>query len=108
MQQLAWELASPHVTEYAALASSMPEQPLSSIEPRFRGSLTLADAVVVTSIQGLTQAADFVSIVDPWCYPGELTTAPLNVKRYVQSAIDKATEAGKQFVHFPEESISDY
>jgi hypothetical protein len=70
--------------------------------------LTLADAVVVTSIQGLTQAADFVSIVDPWCYPGELTTAPLNVKRYVQSAIDKATEAGKQFVHFPEESISDY
>ena len=62
-------------------ASSMPEQHLSCIEPRFRGSLTLADAVVVTSIQGLTQAADFVSIVDPWCYPGELTTAPLNVKR---------------------------
>ena len=108
MQKLAWELANPRVTEYASLASTMPEQHLSSIEPRFRGVLNLADAIVITSVQGLTKAAEFVSIVDPWRYPGELSTAPLNVKGYIQSAVDKATEAGKQFVNFTEESKTDY
>ena len=44
LQQLAWELACPHATEYETLASALPEQHYDSIEPRFRGSLTLADA----------------------------------------------------------------
>ena len=59
-------------------------------------------------MQGIKQAADFVSIVDPWRYPGELTMSPLNVKVYIQSAVDKANEAGKLFVHFTEESKTDY
>ena len=108
MQRLAWELANPRVTEYASLASSLPEQHLASIEPRFRGALNLADAIVITSVLGLTKAAEFVSIVDPWRYPGDLSTAPLNVKGYIQSAVDKATEAGKQFFNFTEESKTDY
>ena len=56
MQQVAWELASQHVTEYATLASALPEQHYDSIEPRFRGSLTLADAIVITSMQGNVKA----------------------------------------------------
>ncbi len=65
MQQVAWELVSPHVTEYATLASTLPEQHYDYIEPRFRGSLTLADAIVITSMQVIKLAAEFVSIVDP-------------------------------------------
>ncbi len=65
MQQLARELASPHVTEYATVASAMPEQHFDFIEPRFCGSLTLADAIVITSMQVIKLAAEFVSIVDP-------------------------------------------
>ena len=80
MQRLAWELANPRVTEYASLASTLPEQHLSSIEPRFRGALNLADAIVITGVLGLTKAAEFVSIVDPWRHPGKLSTAPLNVE----------------------------
>ncbi len=84
------------------------DQHLSSIEPRFRGPLTLADVIVITSVQGLTKAAEFVSTVDPWRYPGELSTAPLAVKGYIQSVVDKASEAGKHFVQFTEESKTDY
>ena len=108
MQQLAWELANPHVTEYATLASSLSEQYYDSIQQRFRGSLTLANAIVITSMQGTTLAAEFVSIVDPWRYPGELSTAPLNIAAYIQSAVDKANAAGKHFVYFTEECKTDY
>lgn len=54
-----------------------------SIQPRFRGSLNLADAIVITSMQGTTLAAEFVSIVDPWRYPGELSTAPFKIKAFI-------------------------
>ena len=63
LQLLAWGLASPHVTEYATLASALSEKHYDSIEPR--GSLTLADAIVITSMQVIKLAAEFVSIVDP-------------------------------------------
>lgn len=87
--------ANPRVTGYASLASTLPEQHLSSNEPRFCGALNLVDAIVIRSVQGLTKAAEFVSIVDPWWHPGELSTAPLNVKGYIQSAADKARQPGR-------------
>ena len=80
MQQLVWVLANPRVSEYASLVSTLPDQHLSSIEPCFRGALNLADAIVITGVLGLTKAAEFVSIVDPWRHPGKLSTAPLNVE----------------------------
>ena len=45
--------------------SVLSEEHYGSIVPRFRGSLTLADAIVITSMQGIKQTAEFVSIVDP-------------------------------------------
>ena len=87
--------ANPRVTEYATLASTLPEQHLSSNETRFRGAVNLVDAIVIRSVQGLTKAAEFVLIVDPWRYSGELSTAPLNVKGYIQSAADKARQPGR-------------
>ena len=47
------ELASPHVMEYATMASALPGQHYDSIEPRFRGSLTFSGAIVITSMQGI-------------------------------------------------------
>ena len=80
MQLLAWELASTQVFDYLSVVSTLPEHAHASIEPRFRGCLTLADAVVITGVQSLTKAAEFGSIVDPWRYPGKLSTASLNVE----------------------------
>ena len=80
IQRLACELASSQVVDYLSVASTLPEHEHASIEPRFRGCLTLADAVVITGVQSLTKAAEFVSIVDLWRYPGKLSTASLNVE----------------------------
>lgn len=108
MQLLAWELASPQVINYVTLASTLPEHERSSIEPHFRGPLSLADAVVVTHMRGLKMAAEFISVVDPWQYPGEQSRAPLNVYKYNQSAVDKASQAGKQFFNWTETSRTEY
>jgi hypothetical protein len=90
MQQVAWELVSPHVTEYATLASALPEQHYDYIEPRFRGSLTLADAIVITRMQGIIQAADM---------------APLD-----RAPLDREIEAGDSFqlAHFIEPNKTDF
>lgn len=84
--------ADPRVTEHASLAGTLPKQQYSTNKPSFRGALNLVDAIVIRSVQGLTKAAEFVSIVDPWRYPGELSTAPLNIKGYIKSAADKARQ----------------
>jgi hypothetical protein len=108
MQLLAWELASSQVIDYVSVASTLPEHEHSSIEPLFRGCLTLADAVVVTQMQGLKKAAEFITVVDPWRYPGKQSRAPLKVYSYTQGAVDKASHAGKQFFNWTEESKTEY
>ncbi len=44
--------------------------------------------------------------VDLWQYPEEATTVGPEIKSYIQSAVDKATLAGKTFCDWPEENIS--
>ncbi len=61
------------------------------------GQLSLADAIVLVRFMGPTDAARFVSFVDPWRYPGEQAQASIGAKDRLQSAVDKATQQKKVF-----------
>ena len=67
-----------------------------------------ADAVVLVHRLGLTKAANFISVVDPWSYPLDDAPASLNVKSYVQSVVAQAAHAGKTLIKFTDVSISDF
>jgi hypothetical protein len=68
--------------------------------------LSLADGIALVHFMGLTNAARFVSLVDPWCYPGNQTPALMGVKRYLQAAVDKATSDGKVFHAWTADSMT--
>jgi len=70
--------------------------------------LSLADGIVLVQFMGVTDAARLISLVDPWCYPGSSTPASIGIKRYVQSAVDKAASKGKTFCIFRAERVSAY
>jgi len=86
----------------------MPEYEQSYLEISTVGQLSLADAIVLVQFMGPTDAARFVSFVDPWRYPGEQAQASIGVKGCLQSAVDKAASEGRRFAAWTTESISDY
>ena len=108
LQVLAWEHASPSVTEQIAILVTMSDYRQSCLEISFRSILSLADAIVLDHRLGLKKAVEFVSVVDPWNYPGTKARAPCLVYRQTQSAVDKATTAGKTLSLCTQESISSY
>jgi hypothetical protein len=108
MQQLAWKIANPQVTAHVALAITLPDHEHPSIVPRCRGRLTLSDGIVLGRWLGLKRAAQFVIAVDPWTYVGEDKPAPIKAYQYLQSCVDKAAVAGRNFGRFTEESVSAY
>ena len=78
------------------------------IGPKFRDRLSVADAIVLVHRFGnrLTKAAAFVSEVDPWRYPHDDTPATLNVKKYVQTAVDVAAHTCKEIQKFQHFGVS--
>ena len=108
MQQLAWKIATPQVTAHVALAITLPDHEHRSIVPRCRGRLTLADGIILGRWLGLQRASEFVSIVDLWTYVGDDKPAPIKVYQYLQSCVDKAAVAGRNFGKYTEESMSAY
>jgi len=98
IQMIAWELASPHVTEYVNIAVTTPDNQRHWIQPIFRGRLSLADTIVLVHRLGIVHAAEIVTVVDPWQYPEETMAAGPGIKGYIQRAVDTATHAGKNIL----------
>ena len=63
------------------------------LDIQLRDRLSVADAIILHQHLGLTKAANFVDVVDPWCFPDDDTPAILNVKAYLHSVVDKAASA---------------
>ena len=105
---IAWELASPHVTEYVNIAVTTPDNQRHWIQPIFRGRLSLADTIVLVHRLGIVHAAEIVAVVDPWQYPEETMAAGPGIKRYIQRAVDTATHAGKNILDWTDESKTGY
>ena len=57
---------------------------------------------------GLTKAAQFIFLVDPWLYPNEEDSPGPLCFPFTQSVVNKATDVGKLFSKFTEESKSSY
>ena len=108
IQALAWKLASPHITDYITLAVTTPDNQRHWIEPIFRGRLSLADTIVLVHRLGLVNAAEIVTVVDPWQYPEDATTVAPGIRNYIQRAVDKAAHAGKNILDWTDESKTGY
>ena len=111
MLAMAWTHASPFVTDHISLLVTLPENRQQYVAINIHERLSLADGIVLVHYLDLTRAAQFICSVDPWLYPGtdeeEEAPGPLCIP-FTQSAIDKATAAGKLFSKFTEESKSSY
>ena len=107
MEVMAWTHATSFVTDQISLMLSFPENRHQYLELNIHERLSLADGIVLVQCLGITKAADFVGSVDPWLYPDGKTPGP-GCRRFTQSAVDKATVAGKQFFNWTEESKTAY
>ena len=68
----------------------MSEHRQSFLDLKFRDRLSVADAIILHQRLGVTKAANFVDVVDPWCYPDDDTPSTIVVKPYLHSVVDKA------------------
>jgi hypothetical protein len=108
MQASAWDHATPWVQDHVTLMAAMSNYRQGSMEILTRFPISLADAIVLVHRLGLTNAAQIVLAVDPWCYPGDETPATVGARGVLQSAVDNANGAGANYKHFTAESISAY
>ena len=69
----------------------MSEYRQSFLDLQLRDRLSVADAIVLHQHLGLRKAANFIDVVDPWCYPDDDTPAVISVKGCLQSVVDKVT-----------------
>ena len=65
----------------------------SFLDLQLRDRLSVADAIILHQRLGLSKAANFIEVVNPWCYPDDDTPAVIGVKAFLQSVVDKATSA---------------
>ena len=93
LQAHAWRLSNSSVVEYVTLLTSMSDYRQRSLDIQLRDRLSVAGAIILHQHLGLTKAAYFVEVVDPWCYPDDDIPAILNVKSYLHSVVDKASSA---------------
>ena len=78
------------------------------LDLKFRGRISVADAVALEFRLGLTKAAAFVAEVDPWLYPHDETPATILVQSQVQSVVAQASHAGRNINDFTDESITNF
>ncbi len=95
LQARAWTHANPRVVEHISFIIKMLDYRHQFLELNMCERLSVADASVLVHRLGLTKAANFISVVDPWIYPHDDTPASLNHKSYVQSVVAQAAHAGK-------------
>ena len=86
-----WALANSSVVDYITLLVSMSEYRQSFLDLQLRDRLSVADAIVLHQHLGLSKAANYIDVVDPWCYPDDDTPAVISVKGCLQSVVDKVT-----------------
>ena len=96
------------VVEHLTLMTTMSYYRQQFLDLKFRGRLSVADAVALEHRLGLTKAAAFVAEVDPWCYPHDETPATILVQSQVQSAVAQASHAVKNMKDFTDESITNF
>ena len=77
------------MVDYITLLVSMSEYRQSFLDLQLRDRLSVADAIILHEHLGLFKAANFIEVVDPWCYPDDDTPAAITVSKYLQSVIDK-------------------
>ncbi len=78
-------------------------------ELHLRDRLSVADCIVLHQRLGVSKFANFVEVVDPWCYPdGNKPNKPavINVRSYMQSVVNKA--ASTKIPDKTEESITEF
>ena len=106
LQACSWAHANSIVVEHITLLSTMSDYRQQNLELKIRDRLSVADAIVLVHHLGVTKAAAFVAVVDPWRFPHDNSTATINVKGQVQSVVDKATFLGITLNTFTDTSIS--
>ncbi len=77
------------MVEYITLLESVSDYRQSFLDLQLRDGLSVADAIILHLHLGLSKAANFIEVVDPWCYPDDDTPAAITVRKYSQSVIDK-------------------
>jgi hypothetical protein len=103
---LAWEHANPVVKAQIHELHGTYQNKLTFSELSLRLPLTVADAIILEQHLGLTNATEFISTVDPWCYPGEKTQAVVALKSHVQRLLEKSRNAVKNCQQYTEKSKS--
>ena len=68
------------MVEYITLLASMSDYRQSFLDFKLRDRLSIADAIILHQRLGLSKAANFIEVVDPWCYPDDDTPAVMSVK----------------------------
>ena len=69
------------MVEHVTLMVTMSDYRQQFLELKLKDRLSVADAVVLEHRLGLTKTANFVSEVDPWCYPHDDSPALIGVKK---------------------------
>ena len=85
---------------------SMSEHRHSFLDLKLRDRLSVADAIILHQCLGYTKAANFVAVVDPWCYPDDDAPCQGKVLSYLQSLVDKA--ASLKIFNKTEASITEF
>ena len=106
LQACSWAHANSIVVEHITLLSTMYDYRQQNLQFNIRDRLSVADAIVLVHHLGVTKAAAFVAVVDPWRFPHDNSTTTINVKGQVQSVVAKATLLGRTLNTFTDTSIS--
>ena len=96
------------MVEYITLLASMSDYRQSFLDLHLRNRLSVADAIILHGHLGLSKAANFIEVVDPWCYPHDDSPAFINVIAQIQSVVAQATHAARSLSHFSDTSITDF
>ena len=62
----------------------------SFLDTQLRDRLSVSDATILHQHLGVSKAANFIEVVDPWCFPDNDTPNAITVKSNLQSVVDKA------------------
>jgi len=103
---LAWEHANPAVKAQIHEMRGVYNNRLTPFEYSLRLPLMVADAIILEQHLGRAHGIEFIRAVDPWCYPGEKTQAPLVLRSYLQNLLKKSRDALQNIHHFTDESKS--
>ena len=97
MKKLAWRLANPSVTALIEHFIKIPDSNHFDLKITLRCILSLAGAFILVQFLGVSKAAAYIGVIDPWRYPGNEIRHPPGIKSFIHSAVDKAAYSGRIF-----------